>query len=300
MAPDEGAPPDAQATLTIDLGALRRNWRALAVRAGRAECGAAVKADAYGIGVARAVPALAAAGCRTFFVAHAAEGARARAALRGAGVGDGAARVFVLNGFHPEAAPADLYLAHALRPVLGSLDEVAAWAAAVAGAAEGWGASAIHVDTGLNRLGVPLRDVPGLDAAAVHAARAELVMSHFCTAEDPGAPGNAAQVAAFEALRRGPLGRLPASLANSSGLFLEGALPYDLVRPGYALYGGNPTPGRPNPMAPVVGLEARLLQTRTAEPGAAVGYGGLWRAARRRARAGARRDPAQRRRHRTG
>ncbi len=272
--------PDAQAILTIDLAALARNWRTLSARAGAAACGAAVKADAYGIGITEAVPALARAGCRDFFVAHAAEGVRARTALRAAGHADPDTRIFVLNGFHPGSAPAELYVANALRPVLGSAEEIVDWSVVVAGRGTGEGASALHVDTGLNRLGLPPREAATLHDATIRATRAELVMSHFCTAEEPENSSNAAQVAAFEAVRRGPLGRLPASLANSSGLFLPQPVAYDLVRPGYALYGGNPTPGRPNPMEPVVTLEARLLQVRAIEPGQSAGYGSLWTATR--------------------
>ena len=96
-------PLDAQAVLTIDLDALASNWRLLAARAAPAETGAAVKADAYGIGIERAVPALARAGCRSFFTAHASEGVRARMSLRHAGFGDAGYRVFILHGFHPAA-----------------------------------------------------------------------------------------------------------------------------------------------------------------------------------------------------
>ncbi len=271
---------DAQATLTIDLDALANNWQMLQARAGRAECAAAVKADAYGTGIERSVPALAQAGCKTFFVAHAAEGVRARAALRQAGLDDRAARILVLNGFHPEVAPAQAYFDAALDPVLGSAEEVAAWSARVTGLLEGFGTSALHVDTGLNRLGFPPAEAAALDEGTIREARVTLVMSHLCSAEEPTNARNAAQIAAFEKVLQGPLGRLPASLANSSALFLPQPPFYDLVRPGFALYGGNPTPGQPNPMAPVVGLTALVLQTRTIAAGDSVGYGSLWTAAR--------------------
>ncbi len=267
---------DAQAILRIDLDALGANWRNLADRAAPAECGAAVKADAYGCGIEAAVPALARAGCRTFFVAHAAEGSRARGALDAAGF-DG--RIFVLNGFHPEAAPFAIYCAHRLDAVIGSAEELAAWTEA-RGGDPGAPACALHVDTGMNRLGFPVEDTRFLPQASLQAAGVTLVMSHLVSAEDPEDPINARQIAAFDHARERALGSLPASLANSSGLFLPRRPVLDLVRPGYALYGGNPLPGRPNPMRPVVAMQARVLQVRSVPAGATAGYNGRWAAPR--------------------
>ncbi|WP_237480055.1 alanine racemase [Lichenibacterium dinghuense] len=269
---------DAQAVLTIDLDALGANWRTLAARAAPAECGAAVKADAYGIGIEAAVPALARAGCLTFFVAHASEGRRARAALDAAGLG---ARIFVLNGFHPEAADFDLYRAHGLDAVIGSAEELRAWTEARAAAAgERLPDAALHVDTGMNRLGFPVEDARFLSQAELQGAGISLVMSHLVSAEDPADPVNARQIAAFDHARERALKALPASLANSSGVFLPGRPAYDLVRPGYALYGGNPQPGRPNPMRPVARLDARVLQVRQVPAGASAGYNARWTAER--------------------
>ncbi len=269
---------DAQAVLTIDLDALVANWRSLAARAAPAECGAAVKADAYGIGIAAAVPALARAGCLTFFVAHASEGRRARAALDEAGLG---ARIFVLNGFHPESAGFDLYRAYGLDAVLGSAEELRAWSDARASTGDGrLPDAALHVDTGMNRLGFPVEDARFLSQAELQEAGISLVMSHLVSAELSDDPINARQIAAFDHARERALRHLPASLANSSGIFLPGRPMHDLVRPGYALYGGNPTPGRPNPMMPVVRLDARVLQLRTVPAGASAGYNARWTAER--------------------
>jgi alanine racemase len=269
---------DAQSVLTVDLDALGANWRSLAARAAPAECGAAVKADAYGIGIAAAVPALARAGCLTFFVAHASEGRRARAALDEAGLG---ARIFVLNGFHPESAGFDLYRAHGLDAVLGSAEELRAWSEART-AAEGGRLpdAALHVDTGMNRLGFPVEDARFLSQAELQGAGITLVMSHLVSAEAPADPINARQIAAFDHARERNLKAFRASLANSSGIFLPGRPMYDLVRPGYALYGGNPTPGHPNPMRPVVSLQARVLQLRQVPAGATAGYNARWTAER--------------------
>ncbi|MCO5093218.1 alanine racemase [Bosea sp. (in: a-proteobacteria)] len=261
------------ATLTIDLDALIANWRALARRAG-AEAGAVVKADAYGIGIEPAVTVLARAGCRDFFVAHVLEGIRARKAAP-------EATVYVLNGLLPGACEA--YARHALSPVLGSREEVLEWASFRQTGAQVRPA-ALHIDTAMNRLGFPTAE--GLALARERpdefaAAGIGLVMSHFSSSEDEGDPANARQIAAFAEIAAAFPG-LPASLLNSSGHFLRDCPSYQLTRPGYALYGGNPTPGRPNPMRPVVGLEAPIIQTREVEPGAQVGYNGRWTATGRR------------------
>ena len=269
---------DALAVLTIDLDALGENWRRLARRAAPAACGAAVKADAYGIGVEAAAPALARAGCRTFFTAHVAEGVRARRALREAGF-DG--RIFILNGFHPDAASIDDYAEFGLSPVIGSAGELAAWEGVLARTESRADlVCALQVDTGMNRLGLPVEEARLLSLQRLEAARVTLVMSHLVSAEMPDDAINARQIAAFDHARERALRQFPASLANSSGIFLPQFPIYDLVRPGYALYGGNPTPGAPNPMQPVVSLAARILQLRSVPVGATAGYNGRWTAAR--------------------
>ena len=268
--PDE-APGDGAGLLTIDLAALAANWRRLAAEAGGAECAAVVKADAYGVGLARAAPALARAGARTFFVAHLAEGRRLRAALP-------EAVIYVLNGLPPGAAPA--FAAQNLRPVLGSPDEVAEWAGFARERSRA-SPAALHVDTGMNRLGLRPDEAGALAAAGPPGFEVALVMSHLVAAEEPAHPLNARQVAAMRALG-GLFPGAPRSLANSSGLFLPARPHFDLVRPGYALYGGNPVPGRPNPMRDVVRLEAPVVQVRRVEDGETVGYGGRWTARGRR------------------
>lgn len=270
----EVGPPAAEAggLLTIDLDALVANWRALRDRAAPAECAAVVKADAYGIGLAPAVGALARTGCRTFFVAHLSEAVEARRA-------SAEATIYVLNGLLPWTCPA--YAAHRLRPILGSAEEIAEWA----GFCRDAGArlpAALHFDTGMNRLGLRA-EAAGETAASPDLAAFEpaLVMSHFVSAEEPDNPLNARQIAAFAAVRQA-FPAVPASLANSSGIFLADRPHHDLVRPGYALYGGNPTPGQANPMRPVVRLEARIVQLRIAEDGETVGYNAQWTARGRR------------------
>ena len=258
----------APATLTIDLGALAANWRTLRARAGSAECAAVVKANAYGIGIEPAVRTLADAGCRTFFTAHAGEGVRVRRTRPDL-------PVYVLNGLLPGAA--GLFVAEGLRPVLGSFEELEDWARASIAAGRPLPA-ALHVDTGMNRLGFPPEVVRQLAAdPRLKAIRPTLLMSHLTSADEPGKPASREQIAAF-AEARTVLPGIPASLANSSGHFLDPVPAYDLTRPGYALYGGNPIPGLANPMRPVIRLEARIVQTREVGTGAPVGYGGAWTA----------------------
>jgi alanine racemase len=259
----------AAGALTIDLSALAQNWRDLARRAAPGRCAAVIKADAYGVGIEIAAPALHAAGASVFFVAHPGEGARARAVL------PAEARIYVLNGLEAEADPAD-YAASNLAPVIGSSEELARWAAFSTG---GRPPSALHLDTGMNRLG--FASLGELRAAVDRhgAVGADLLMSHFVASEEPENPLNAEQIRRFDAARA-MLPDLATSLANSSGMFLE-APTYNLARPGYALYGGNPTPGAPNPMRAVVELEVAIQQTRWIEPGETCGYNQQWTARRR-------------------
>ncbi|MDB5652103.1 MAG: alanine racemase [Hyphomicrobiales bacterium] len=254
---------DAQAVLTIDLAALAENWRQLAMRVAPATCAAVVKADAYGIGIEAAVPALVAAGCKVFFVAHVSEARRVRAL-------DSKVDIYVLNGLLPTAV--EPCLALNLRPVLGSLSEARLWVAA-AGAAP----CALHVDTGMKRLGAGLAEIPDLAALRLNA---DLLMTHFVASENPGDPLNRQQIERFAEIRA-LLPPMRASLANSSALFLPEQPFGDLVRPGYALYGGNPTPGLDNPMRAVLRLDAPILQTRVIEAGEKVGYNAQWTANRR-------------------
>jgi alanine racemase len=273
MSPFDTPEAETRGTLlTLDLGALVANWRALGGRAGT-EAGAVVKADAYGIGIEPAVTALSRAGCRSFFVAHLSEAIRARAVAT-------EATIYVLNGLLPGQSAA--FARHDLSPVLGSVAELQEWGAF----RQGNGAvrpAALHVDTAMNRLGLAPDEalsLAGDGSELVDAAGVGLLMSHFAASEDEGDPANARQIAAFAGIAAA-FPELPASLMNSSGHFLKGCPAYQLTRPGYALYGGNPTPGRPNPMQAVVSLQSRIIQLRDVETGTQVGYNGRWTAKRR-------------------
>jgi alanine racemase len=213
--------------------------------------------------------ALLAAGCKTFFVANVIEGERARAISTDA-------VIYVLDGLVPGAG---LRLAQArLRPALCSLAEIDEWAAL--GAAMGKKLeAALHFDTGMNRLGLAPNEA---SEAAERSNKIEtaLIMSHFVCSQWRDDARNARQIAAFEAVR-GYFPGVPASLCNSSGIFLPQNPHLDLTRPGYAIYGGNPTPQAANPMRPVARLTARILASREIEAGDNVGYDATWTAPRR-------------------
>ncbi len=223
-----------------------------------------VKADGYGLGAAHVAPALHAAGCRHFFTAHLHEAVALRPLLPDA-------MLSALNGLWPGDAPT--YREHRILPVLGALAEIDAWR----------GPALLHIDTGMNRLGLDAEAVATLAAQPQRLAALELryVMTHLASAETPDDPLNEMQRRRFaEACAALALDGVPRSIANSSGLFLGPAFASDLARPGAALYGVNPTPDRPNPMRPVAQLRARILQTRRVATGETVGYNGAWTAAR--------------------
>jgi alanine racemase len=268
-----GPPTDlAGAILTVDLDAIQENWKRLAAKAAPAECGAAVKGNAYGLGVEQVARALWVAGCRTFFVARPMEGGELRQFLPREAV------IYVLDGLFP--GQAEFYAREDLRPALITIDEAREWAAF--GTQYGRNLPcAIHVDTGINRLGFSGPAFEALIGNNEIMARLNLtlLMSHLACADEPNHPLNGRQKAAFANARR-RLPGIPASLANSSGIFLGSEFRHDLVRPGIALYGGNPVGPGANPMLPVAHLEGTVLQVREIQAGESVGYGATWRATR--------------------
>lgn len=264
------AESEAGGVLTVDLAAIAANWKKLAGMTVPVECAAVVKADAYGCGLEAVARRLFEAGCRTFFVADLTEGRRLRSVAT-------AADIYLLNGLMPGTAPtvADLRL----RPVINSTTELAEWDAFVA--RKGWrGGAAIHVDTGMRRLGISPEEAMAIAPRLQSENHGlTLLMSHFACADTPDHPLNDKQVRLFRDIRINFRG-VPSSLANSSGIFIGSTAHCDLVRPGVALYGANPTPGRHNPMQPVVELKGRIMQVRTLDRGDTVGYGATFTAAR--------------------
>lgn len=253
------ARPPAPLRLRLDGDALAANWRTLARLSGPASCGAAVKADAYGLGVHGVVPRLLAAGCRDFFVATWAE------AVEVAPLIAGGASLSVLHGVRDE----DMALATSgiARPVLNTARQVARWRDA------GGGACDLMVDTGMARLGLGADEaVSGL----LDGLRIETLMSHLACA-DEAHPLNDMQRAAFAAVAA----RVPAkrrSLANSAGIWLGDGYRFDLTRPGLALYGGVPCIAAEGAILPVVVPEAQVVQRRRVAAGTSVGYNATWTA----------------------
>src|ERR1700681_755065 len=270
LSPETAALAVATGVLTVDLDAICANWRKLEKAAVPAESAAVIKADAYGCGVDPVARALASAGCKTFFVATLDEARAARAATP-------SAAIYVLDGFFQNCG--DAFARIDARPVIGDLNELAEWD--VFCRRSGWvGGAAIHIDTGMNRLGLTVAEAQGIIpriTAGDHGIT--LVMSHLACAEILHHPLNAKQLTTFREIASLFAG-VPASLSNSSGVFLGAAFQFDLMRPGAAVYGINPTPEADNPMQPVVDLKARIVQIRNVEKGETVGYGGTWTARR--------------------
>ena len=263
----------APVELTIDLQAIAENYRMLAAKVTPAECGAAVKADAYGLGMDRVAPALAKAGCRTFFVATLDEGIALRALLPDL-------RIFVLNGL--QLADPREFGERRLRPALCSLREIEQWVERYANDGKRAKdspvpAPALHFDTGINRLGIPRDETQRLmaDPAWFDGLKPALLMSHLACSDDLASPMNARQLQRFTEV----CGRLalpvntPRSVAASGGIFL--GIPYhlELVRAGAALYGLAPLNNQANPMRQAVRLQAKILQVRRVDDGDSVGYG---------------------------
>lgn len=245
--------------LTIDLDALAANYRVLAAEAAGAETAAVVKADGYGLGVGPVARRLWAEGARSFFVARLSEGEALRAAL-----GERAASIYVLDGADPGSHPR--LAAARLTPVLSTAEQVAYWRGIEDGPI------CIHVNTGMNRLGLAPEEAAGLPDVA-------LVMSHLSCAGEPGHPRNAAQLARFRAVRA-QFPDAKASLSASGGIYLGPDYRFDLVRPGISLYGGGPR-ACPDPrFAAVATLDAPIVQVRDLAEGESVGYGAMFTAPR--------------------
>lgn len=251
-------PPPKTLRLRIDTGALANNWRALNRLSGSARAGAAVKADAYGTGVALAVPVLAKAGARQFFVAHWSEVAAVLAHVP-------AQQIAVLHGVTNPAEVA-YAMATGVRPVLNSAHQIALWREA------GGGPCHVMVDSGINRLGCPAGDA----AALASGLTIEVLMSHLASA-DEDTDQNAAQHGVFAQVAAA----IPAqaySLANSAGIALGRDYHFDLTRPGLALYGGIARPELADVIAQVAFPEAAVLQLRELSAGDLVGYNATFRA----------------------
>lgn len=248
---------DALGRVEIDLAALAKNYATLARAASPGTCAAVVKANAYGLGIAPVSRRLQAAGCRHFFVATPAEGVELRKILPDA-------EIFVLDGL--TGSSREEFIAAGLQPVLNSRAEMRQWGSA--------GPAAVHIDTGMSRLGLTPNDI---DALRLEADRAPLVdvryvLTHLACADDPAHPLNAIQLEAFERLRS-LWPEAKTSIGNSAGALHQEECRSDLARPGIALYGGNPFIRGRSDIVPVVTVKGRILQLRDIDAGTTIGYG---------------------------
>ena len=261
----------AGAVLTIDLGAVVRNYRILQQQLGGVPCAGVVKGNAYGMGVGEIAPVLAGAGCDHFYVATLDEAIELRGLLPDAFIA-------VLNGA-PGGSEAE-FAEHGLLPVLNDLGQIERWRGLSRSRGDEPLDAVVQLDTGMCRLGLPPEETRRLAAEPdrLDGLRLSHVMSHLACAEQPGNPMNRVQRAVFDELRA-LLPEAPASLANSSGVFLGPDYHYQMGRPGVALYGVNPTPDRPNPMAEVVCLYSKIIQLRDVDRPQTVGYGAAHRVA---------------------
>lgn len=261
------ANPLAGATATIDLAALQANYTLLARKAKSAHTAAAIKGDGYGLGVKPVAKTLWNAGCRSFYVARPEEGAALRAILP-------RVSITVLDGLYEGHAA--FYRKHKLVPALTTISQIRDWARNGKGEP-----CSLHVDTGINRVGLQAKDWLAFtgDDKLLRTLNVRMLMSHLACGDDNQSSMNQQQLDKFKAIHAG-VPHLSASLANSPGIFLGKQYHFNEVRPGVALYGGNPTPYQKNPMKPVVTLEARILQVRNIQAGDTVGYSATWTAKR--------------------
>lgn len=248
-----------QAQATINLDAIRANWRALDQKSS-SETGAVVKADAYGLGIAHIALALAAEGARKFFVAQVEEAMTLRETL------GQEPEIYVFSGHMPGDAP--IIRDANLIPLLNNIDQVLRHVEALPG--YGFG---VQLDTGMNRLGIEPAEWRALRPILLD-QNPHLIMSHLACSDDPGHPMNGRQLSAFHDMTHGI--NVPRSLSATGGILLGGAYHFDLTRPGIGLYGGLPFRGA----QPVLSLDVPVIQVRDLETGETVGYGNSWSASK--------------------
>lgn len=255
---------DGSAILDVDIGAVLRNWNLLKQTHAQHACAAVVKADAYGLGVDEVAAALADAGCKQFFVATLDEAIELRQILT-------SQFIYVFSGV--QRGEVEAFLDYNLIPVINSMSQFERWEEVAADTEAA--AAVLHIDTGMNRLGISIDEAEKLatDQERMTKAQIRMIMSHLSCANDAHSERNQKQLDRFSHIRR-CFPTLPASLSNSAGVFLGSHFHHDLARPGCAIYGINPFNDRPNPVEPVITLSAPILQLHTTqEENEAVGYG---------------------------
>ncbi|WOC16857.1 alanine racemase [Pseudochrobactrum sp. MP213Fo] len=265
---EDAAALSAGGILTIDLAALRANYKLIADMLAPTRAAAVVKADAYGLGADKVAPQFYAAGCRDFFVAHLNEAIALQPHLAND------ITIYVLNGLQPQTE--QLCAKNNIVPVLNSMEQLRNWVA-LAKVQNRRLPALLQLDTGMARLGLSEPELRELlaDLSLLEAIDIKYVISHMAAADNPDSPQNQAQLAQMQAALK-QLPHFPVAFSNSGGSFLQSAYHYDLARPGIALYGGAPQENKPNPMHPVVSLQARVIQCRTVPAQTLVGYSGSY------------------------
>ncbi|MBL4871319.1 MAG: alanine racemase [Robiginitomaculum sp.] len=272
MRETDGRSYSSRPVLTINLSAVIENYKFLAAKVAPAKIGASVKADAYGLGIIQIGKALYGAGCRTFFVAHAGEGK----ILRGA-IGN-QPNIYVLSGPTPQDSA--LFFGSTLKPVINSLTQARDWIKTIDGVKRP-PRTALHFDTGLNRLGIPSSEIEIFvkEDGLMDALNVDLVMSHLACSSLQDHPLNKQQLDLFKrTAAQMPMVNL--SLANTGGIYLGKPYHFKLVRPGIGLFGGTTT-DTPNleKTRPVIELHAPVLQIKNVNKGETFGYNALYTAA---------------------
>ncbi|MFP4098056.1 MAG: alanine racemase [Alphaproteobacteria bacterium] len=257
--------------LTINLGALARNYKKLeSLSSSHCETACSIKADAYGLGAENCAPALYQAGARSFFVATIEEALVVRKKL------PAEAAIYTLCGLSPYKEQTPLYTSYNITPVINSLEELAQ--AREMGAIN----AALHIDTGMNRLGLGKKDIQTLchDPSLPGKVNISLIISHFIASEESRQASNKEQLTQFKDMSDRISALYPdakRSLSNTGGAFLGQEYHFDMIRAGLGLYGAHPSDSqKKNPMEPVIKLSAPILQIRTAKKGETAGYNGTY------------------------
>lgn len=266
------------AAICVDLGGVAHNYKLLQERAQKAkqfhtQIGAAVKANGYGLGIKPIAQTLMKQGCKHFFVATPKEGAELRSIMIESQMPD--IEIFILDGLL--AGSIEYYIQHQLSPVLGSFKEIENWCNHPKPPQL---KAAIHVDTGINRLGLTHQEAIYLSQNHpewLSTDQISLLISHFSSADNPTFPSNNEQIQRFNEIRNlVGFNALPASLSNSGGHFLDQNCFYEITRPGIALYGGHSSLHQSQDIKSVVHVYARLIGKRQPEQGSKIGYGGSY------------------------
>lgn len=247
--------------LSIDRGAIARNYFYLKEKSGPVPCGAAVKANAYGCGIDLVIPTLLKTGCTDFFVADAIEGEMVRKLAP-------SSNIYIFNGFLAQSA--DKIFANNLIPIICSTHQLSQWQQL-----QTQHPYAIQFDTGMNRLGIRHSDASSILNNL--SEKPALLLSHFANADQPDNAKNNDQLRAFSLITSTYPG-IKASMANSAALISNPASHFQITRPGIAIYGGNPFVDRKNPMEPVVKLEAQIIDIKTVKKHETISYGGTFKA----------------------